>query len=505
MALTRPLNSQLLAEFSVPYRGTWRSLAVQQVPPDGLFDSLNVFIRNGKLKDRPALTTLNPFVFLNQVIGGSMAVTPNDKILLAISQSNLHSLKLTDITWQLDTTATFATGTNPTVDTTFLENSTDYYAIFANKSQTLKSWTEIGGAITIVDINGNTVPKATSVCTTARRIVALVPPHTIKWTLTNTIDNWENLAENRIAQTNDVAICIRSLGTLNFVVYKERSIYLGQAQAGSNANAFRVNFVQAVEGPASVHSVVSAPLGSKNSHFYMTTNGRIGVFSGTNYVQWIADGLWLFLQDDIDRAFTSKIFGIFHYRLHIVIFYYPRVGDNGDLKGMVIVNLPLEGSGITTPASFLGISSRAVSYGFESRFENQIDNTVIFTSDTLKSFTLDEDTDNDDGEVFSCSLQTGIIPTPELGLYQVALEVFLERSDGNGQADLSLVSSHNLSNPTGDLDPVNFETLDLNFEPSGEYIGFNTRLRWAGIKLDWLSSSDVRYSGGVVYGNRLSA
>jgi len=237
----------------------------------------------------------------------------------------------------------------------------------------------------------------------------------------------------------------------------------------------------------------------------MTTNGRIGVFSGTAYVQWIADGLWLLLQDDIDRAFTSKIFGIFDYRLHIVIFYYPRIGDNGDLKGMVVINLPLEGSGVTSPAAFLGVSGRAVSYGFESRFANQIDNTVILTSDTLRSFTLDEDTDNDDGQIFSCSIQTGIMPAPELGYYQVALEVFLERADGNGQANLSLVSSHNLANSIGDIDLTNFETLNLNFEPSGEYIGFNTRLRWAGIKLDWLSDSDVRYSGGVIYGNRLSA
>lgn len=504
MALTRPLNSQILAQFTVPYRGTWRSLAVQQVPPDTLFDSLNVFIRNGKLRERPALATLNSFIFPSSVIGGAMAVTPNNKILLAVSRNTLHTLRLTDTSWVLDTTSVFADNDDASVDITFLENSTNYYAILANKSHILKQWTEGGLASPIISVSGS-VPQATSVCTTARRIVALVPPHTLRWTLTNTIDNWENLAENRIAQTNDIGICVRSLGTLNFVVYKERSIYVGQAQAGSNANAFRVNFVQAVEGPASVHSVVSAPLGSKNSHFYMTTNGRIGVFSGTAYVQWIADGLWFFLQDDIDRAFTSKIFGIFDYRLHVVIFYYPRVGDNGDLKGMVIINLPLEASGITSPAAFLGISGRAVSYGFESRLQNQIDNTVIFTSDTLKSFTLDENTDNDDGQVFSCSIQTGIMPTPELSLYHIALEVFLERAASNGVADLLLVSSHNLANSTGNIDPGNVETLDLESEPSGEYIGFNTRLRWAGIKLAWLSSSDVRYSGGVIYGNRLSA
>ena len=53
---------------------------------------------------------------------------------------------------------------------------------------------------------------------------------------------------------------------------------------------------------------------------------------------------------------------------------------------------------------------------------------------------------------------------------------------------------------------MNFKTLDLNdVDLSGEYIGFNTRLRWAGIKLSWLSDSDVKYSGGVIYGNRLSA
>ena len=516
MSLVREAGSKQIAQFTTPYRGTWKAVSAHQLTPDALYDSMNVFIREGKLRSRPGLSLLNSTVFNSPVLGGSMAVAPTDKVLVAITKDRCYELPSTATQWTQTSTGVYAIDDNISIDTTFTQVGTNIIGVVASPGQLIKQWNINAGlsAIVAAQPSTQTIPTAISVCTTGRRIIALIKPHTVAWTSILSFNDWPALATANISSTNDSGICVVSLSNLAFVLYKERSIYLARAQAGSDASAF--NFAEPinVEGPAGIHAVVDI----HGSHMYMTKNGRIGSFDGTRYPQWIADGLWLFLQSDIDPSYASKIFGIYDYRLHTAIFYYPKIGDNGNLRGMVVINMPLEGGGILEgrpldqaaiylgilPASFLGISSRPCSYGYEMRFNNQIDRIVLFTADNLHSVTLDELARYDDSLPFNSSFQTGLSTLPDMVHHQLNTESWLERADGYGSVTISAVTSDTLESPAGSVDINNPQIIDLNFNPVREYIGFNIPTRFFGLKYEWDSLSTLRYAGAIIYGRAVA-
>lgn len=503
MALLREPNSTALAQFAVPVKGTWQSLAVHALPLDAVYDSNNVFIREGKLRNRPALTLLNGTVFNSAIIGGSIAVTPVEKRILAVTKDALYELGEFDPVWTLRTTLPFGTDDNSVVDMCFLESANAYTAIIANEKFTLRKWTIAGGAATFGATLG-LIPQAKSVCVASRRIVALVPPHTLVWSSTYTFDSWPTLAYAKVAQTNDVGICVRTLSSLAFVLYKERSIYYARAQAGDDSTAFSLAEPIIVEGPAGVHAVVNV----NGTHVYMTKNGRIASFNGTNYPTWIADGIWLYLQSNIDPLYAHKIFGVYDYRLHCVVFVYPKVGTGGTLTGIVIINLPFEGtdiqaaSGLLQPASFLGELMQQCSYGCELRFNRNIDRSVLFTVATgnNRSVIFDEQGEFDVGVEYQCHFQTGLQGMPNAEHTQCTVETFVERGVGYGGMFVVPVTSDGLENKGGTIHNSIQQLVDLETNPVVKYQGFNVPTRFFGLRYSWSSRDNVRYSGSVVYG-----
>jgi hypothetical protein len=506
MSLVLEAGATPLITFTVPYKGTNNSIAAHQITPDTLYSSMNVFIRRGKLRERPGLTLLNNTVFDNAVIGGAMAVTPAHKILLAFTRSQLYTLLQGAGAWSSDTLLPFSNSDADPVDITFLETMSQYVAIIANISFPLKVWREGVGVTPIIAAN---VPTAKSVCTAASRIVALVDPHTLQWSATLDYQTWPALAIAKIAQTNDTAICIRSLTTLDFVIYKERSIYVAKSQPGSDATAFNIQFIQTVEGPAGTLAVVDIDSG----HMYMTKSGRVGIFDGSQQVQWIADGLWVFLQSDIDPQYAGKIFGVYDYRLHTVTFWYPRRGDEGMMHGMLLINLPLQGSGVEptvafsryVSSAFLGVSNEPCSAAFESRFNDQIDTSVIFTAspEAAASCFFDDTSPFDNSIPYQCSFQTQLFPLPSLKHSQITLEAYLERQNGNGTVNVNAVTSDALENEAGTVSDI-AEVIDLNSNPVREYIAFNIPTRFFGLKYSWSSENVVRYAGTTLHGRVVS-
>lgn len=504
--LVREPNTQPVGQFVTPYKGTWQSLAANMLGPDQLYNSLNVFIRKGKLRDRPGLRLLNATMFNHDIIGGTMVVTPDKKIMLAFSHDTLYRLERDDATWSVDTEGTFTVDDRYIIDLTFLETGSQFVCIIASEGLPLKQWSDGAGVTEITPAGDDLIPLARSVCTAGSRIVALVGNHTVVWSNILTYNAYGALNYNKKpAETNDAGICVKAIGSLDFVVYKERSIYLAKAQAGSDARAFSMQRVQITEGPASLKGVVDV----NGYHIYMTASGRIGLFDGSSYVRWIADGLWFALQDDIDPLHTDRVIGVFDYRLHIVIFYYPRLIDRpvyeGQpilLTGMVIINVPLEGSGIPDFACFLGRSRKPISHAYEMRFDRSVNRSIFFTTSTnaRQSFMLDE-TYNRDGDIlFDCAIQTGLTPLQDMRHAQVSAEIFLERKDGNGHVNVSCVTSDALENETGLVADMPAEVVNLNFNPVSEYVGFNVPTRFIGLSLTWDSDSTVVYTGAVLYG-----
>lgn len=498
MSLQRESNTQKVAEFPVPYRGTWRGVAANQLSPDTLFDSMNVFIREGKIRTRPGLRLFRSTVFNQDVIGGGLAVLPAFKKMLAFTPTELYTNIQNQNEWIVESVGEFSANVHKPIDVAFTQAEGIYLAVVANEDYVLKYWNGTLGSVQEITPSVGSVPRACSVCIAARRVVALVPPHTLRWTSTLTYTNWNALNTNSVASTTDVGICVRSLSKNSFALYKERSIHLARAQAGSDAQAFSFAEPIVIEGPAGIHSVVQA----NDAHFYMTASGRIARFDGSTFPQWIADGLWFYLQNLIDPEYTNKIMGFFDYRLHCVIFFYPTIGDLGRLYNFVLINLPLDGSGVEGFSCFLGQMMKPISFGYEMRFRAEASRSVVFsaTVDDKQSFLLDENEEQDDGITYQCMMQTPLQPMQDLRHNMMTSEVFLERGTGYGYVDLYGVRSNALENPTGFYEDDKHR-INLEFNPFEEYTGFGiTTARFFGLRLQWPSTSNVKYAGSVVYG-----
>jgi hypothetical protein len=219
----------------------------------------------------------------------------------------------------------------------------------------------------------------------------------------------------------------------------------------------------------------------------MTRNGRIAVYDGSTYPRWIADGLWLFLQDDINQGFAHRIRGVYDYRLHTVTFYYPKKNTTGVLRGMVIINLPFEGQDINevtgVTKAFLGVCEKS----------------IVHTQDKSQVYISDETVDNDEDIPFTCLFQTGLTAMPDATHSHVTVESFLERGIGYGVVQVEPVISDMLETPGGIIPDTSEQYLDLEENPVNEYVGFNYKTRFFGLRYTWRSNNKVRYAGSVVY------
>lgn len=499
--LVREPGVKPVGQFVTPYKGTWRSIASNMLTIDQLYDSMNVFIREGRLRDRPGLAPFTPTVFSHDIIGGAMVTMPTSKVLLAFACDSAYTLEVDNVNWTTDTIMHLADGDHSLIDCTFIETNSQYVCVIANGETALKKWI-YGQGVTNITASVGEVPVAKSVCTAASRIIALVDHHTIRWSNVLTYDAFNPLSySKKIAETNDASICVKKISSLSFAIYKEQSIYLAKATGRADGAAFSIELAQEVEGPAGVHAITSI----NNGHIYMTSDGRIGLFDGSSYVRWIADGLWSTLQEDIDFRYVNRTLAVFDRRLHTVTFYYPRtIEDDGRLKGMVVVNVPLEGTGIVEYSAFLGLNNKPISFGYEMRFDGRTRRSLLFSSVDSKAYFYSENHNTDDDVAFDCMLQTGLLPMPDMAHHQVSAELFIERANGNGSVDVRLITSDVLENTFGTIESLPSHTLNLEFNPIREYLGFLEPTRFVGLQLKWSSLSTVRYAGSLIYGRPVS-
>lgn len=514
MTLVREPGSDILAQFDVPTRGTWINRPIHTIPLDAVYDSLNVYVKEGKLRNRPGLETILtafPYNVLHSryILGAAMGVTPTEKLLFASAGSRLYIYSDVTDTWTSveDATAAGTPNAGTIIDIAFLETSSTYVTLFASEGYALKHWKP--GDTTMTYVTGTNIPLAKSICISSSRVIALIPPHTIVWSRVLNYTNFDALAIVKRAQTADYGICVRSISALSFILYKEYSIHTARAQAGlDEGTAFAFSEPIIVEGPAGALAVVEV----EGRHIYMTKSGRIAIFDGTNYPTWIADGMWVYLQNSINQSVADRIRGVYDYRLNIVVFFYPRVGtDVTGCTGMVIVNLPFVGAEAeagVTPYCFLGVCSKVVMHACTKRFDSEINRAIIFTEPELLdpenetivlTHQLNETALNDSGLGYNCAFQTGLQAIPDARHMQVSTESFIERSASYGSVTIQPVISDILENVAGTIPASSGQTIDLTTAPVNEYFGFNENLRFFGVKYTWPSTAKVRYSGTVVY------
>jgi hypothetical protein len=462
---------------------------------------MNVFIRRGKVRGRPGLSSVNETIFDAPVLGGMLAVSPQDKRLVVLTRLSTYELGEYDSAWVQVNTGPFASADTAIIDTAGMETSDIYAVLVASEGFTLHAWNSLLHTTNVItpQSGSDSIPLAKSVCVAVRRVVVLVPPHTVRWSRVFQIDYFPPNAYNKVAQTNDMGICVKLLTNTSFVLYKERSIYVARAREGDDDTAFTFSDPIYVDGPAGIKAVVNIA----GLHIFMTKNGRIAQFSGDSYPRWIADGLWLFLQDDIDPLYAYLTTGVYDHRLHTVTFYYPRKGDGGALKAMVIICLPLEGVDLQqqpVPATFKGYSAIPVTHGLESRFNQTIARSMVFSGGpNPQSYYGDESANTDDGQYYDCMMVHGLTAMPDARHTKVSFETFVERQQGYGVLSAEPVMSDTLESQDGTTPDGKLEYIDLETNPVQSIKAFNVSTRFFGLKYTWRSDSTVRYSGSVIY------
>jgi len=308
--------------------------------------------------------------------------------------------------------------------------------------------------------------------------------------------NWPALNQVVLSDTEDALIAIKPLGTLGIALYKETNIFVGIAQAGPPSQAFRFEHRGHYAGPAGVNALVDVD----GAHIYMTRTGRVGYFDGAQH-QWLCDGVWPFIQQDIDITFIERVFGVYDYNTAQIYFWYPRSGDNGLCTGMLIINIPFPLAGISQYAYFLGQSNFACAHGTTIPPFSTLTQPLIYSSEAPANrvYHLDATAYTDRETAFPCRVTTGLFkPDPQgTAIIRPIVEIYTSRDESRGAVAVTALTTNALET---DGTFSNAESIDLTKVQPNEYIGFNDTGSFVGIQLSWDSTAKVEYKGAEVYG-----
>lgn len=367
----------------VPFKGIQNTLAVQDIPPDALFDARNVVLESNNLVPRPGFLqfTSAPIsgrptgifgssffaegafqedAFQNDAFQISSNVPPT---LLIVGGTTKIFVLATPTSW-IDITGTTLTAlSHQLARFTGIQLGTppSLVVVHANGVDPLRKWST--AQTTFTDVQGSP-PIFSDITTIDNRIVGIVPPFEVRWSPVLDVDTWPSANSRNLSDTRDRLVAISNFGLNGGVVYKDQSIWnIVITGSGDESSALRLDFKREVEGPASAAALVNA-----GPHYYMTRQGRVGRWDFFNHA-WVADGVWELIKAELDPAYVNRIHGAPHPSKEMITFYYPRIGDGGDPRGRLDLLIPNPQKGRAGYTAFLGSLSFPVTASGDSRLD----------------------------------------------------------------------------------------------------------------------------------------
>lgn len=487
-----------LAAWGTPKRGMIRSLPSHEIPQDAVFDASNVSLRGGRLTARAGLSEFSSTIFNGRPVG-AFQYQAEDGTRTPVMVTANRIWGYVSGTWT-DLTNTVLTGSaNQLARMTILEFSSQTQLFITNGADVPRVWTGTGSVSTV----DSTSPKFTDVCTTADRIVGIIPPYKIAWGEALTFSVWPTLNARFAAETSDRVVAIQAFGPLGFLLFKEGSLWLGTFVGGSSATSFILQWRRDCEGPAGPGAVCKAD----GVWVYMTPSGRIAATDGSSF-QWIGEGLQPYLNPEtgdatskIDSTNSPRTVASYDPKHQEVTFWYPRTGDGGECKGMVTVSMPKLDFGLPYFACFPGVTAVPISAAMTMRLSDQQDKILAFSSvaSTQKSYTMASGV-GDAGVAFDGSWQTGLQAVQGMGQYRMAhLEAYLERLAGYGTVTFKGVTSYALDTPGGTVETTG-KSIDLATAAVRSETGRDLRGRYFGMRFNFTSASTPIWLGGRLLG-----
>ena len=512
----------LVASWEAPVQGVIRNIPPHRLPEDALYEAKNVVYRDGYLVKRSGLV---------EFIAAGVLARP----MGLISIPSLGGPAFQSDAFQEDT---FQMGTDGEilVAVTTQKILAYYGGVWNDLIQTPASEALTGGAsdpariatmeveddeqgsgVLIMVVNGFDIPRFwnlqdrystvgtgwptfSDVTVVADRFVGVAPPYKIQWGEVFSKAAPSALNVRILADTTDKVVAIRRLGITGCAVFKEETLWTGTIQGGPSSQVFRWDYRGNYDGPAGPSAIEDV----NGTLYYMTATGRIGSFNSITH-KWLVDGAWPQVRDGsasfpaFDVQYANRVFTMQHPFHNEVWFFYPQVGDGGDLHGVLILTIPDPSQGEQRHAGFPGRLSIPVSAATHRHGVNQ--DALVAMSST--DFRVLKATDNasDLGSSFSGYWRHGLVGVQGLVPYRLdAHESFFSRNTGYGTLTTKVVTSNKLDK-VGGTASATATTIDLTNDTAVlDEKGDDIRARFFGMLYEFTSAARPEFMG-----TRLSA
>lgn len=104
-------------------------------------------------------------------------------------------------------------------------------------------------------------------------------PSRVRWSALGDPTTYPATAIADLLSTPDSIVAVRAFTRQTFAIYKDKSQWLGIAQQGSDAAAFRFELIDRQPGPIGPNAVYDGP---HNSHVYLANDGNLYQFDGSS-------------------------------------------------------------------------------------------------------------------------------------------------------------------------------------------------------------------------------
>jgi hypothetical protein len=374
------------------------------------------------------------------------------------------------------------------------ENTERVFVYHTNGVDPARKWNGVTNTFTAVECDP---PFFTDVTTAFDRIVGIIPPYKVRWGEQLSLSQWPELNARNISDTPDPVVAIRNLGTMNLIVYKEKSIWAGGARGGSSAQAFSFEIRGFFDGPANPAALSEVD----NVHYYMTKRGRIGAYDGRTH-RWLGDGIWPLVKTNLDTSKANLITSFYDPRNHEIVFNYPMTTDEIPCQGIAILTLPRAQHGVSNFGCWFGQWTQPVSWGGDI-FGGGVNNIAVFVaSEGDEEFTLLTPATGDLTIPFNCSFQSGLVPTPNSDIMRPELETFVTRGAQLGTLTVNIRSAYILDSAAGTQSANQTITLSTT-EPVEKKAFSATRGRFFGYEYRWTTGSTVEWKGALLRGRKV--
>ena len=326
-------QSLLIGSFPVPYQGVHRETSEIELPRDAVWKGENVHILEGELRQRPswvgvrdATVAAPPGGVINGITSARRAntrthflvvgTTAGIQVLKSTGWASAHSWGATRDQWRQVRFTELALGTP------LLTNLIACNGIDAPVKIEIPASGDPGAATALSGPPAAALWK--DVCTASDRIVGITDTE-VSWGEILRLDIFPELNVKSLAESLDLCIAVRPIGTLNVGVWKERSFWIGQATGKSSAAYFAWKVARWVEGPASPAALTHD---SDGNWYWMTKTGRVVMMGPDFQVSFPGDGIWPITRKDISPIQAE--YGVSHavYRPFAdqVWFFYGGIG-----------------------------------------------------------------------------------------------------------------------------------------------------------------------------------